>query len=52
MPSKNERVAVLRAKAAKYRSMGRQRTDDKAAHEAFTLAAELEQQARDIEQGK
>jgi hypothetical protein len=50
--SKKQDVAGLRAKAARYRAMARQSDDDATAHEIFTLAAELEQQARNIEQGE
>jgi hypothetical protein len=42
----------LRDKAAKYRAMARQSNDDETANAIFQLAAELEQQARDIEQEK
>jgi hypothetical protein len=49
MPSKIERVAELRDKASKYRALARQSNDDKAAQGIFELAAELEQQARDME---
>ena len=52
MPSKIELIAELRSKAAKYRALGRQTTDDETAHEIFTLAAELEQQALDMEQSQ
>jgi hypothetical protein len=50
--SKEQNIAELRARAAKYRAFARQATDDLTAREVFTLAAELEQQARDIEQNK
>jgi hypothetical protein len=43
-------IPELRAKAAKYRALARQSNDDEAAQGIFELAAELEQQARDIEQ--
>jgi hypothetical protein len=49
---KGNTIAELRAKAAKYRALGRQSADDKTAHEAFALAAKLEQQARDEEEGQ
>jgi F420-dependent methylenetetrahydromethanopterin dehydrogenase len=45
-------IPELRAKAAEYRALARQTADDESAHEIFSLAAELEQQARDIEQNK
>jgi hypothetical protein len=50
MPSKTELIAELRTKAAKYRVLARASNDDEAAHGIFALAAELEQQARDLEQ--
>jgi hypothetical protein len=40
----------LKDKAAKYRAMARQSTDEKTANRIFKLAAELEQQAREIDQ--
>jgi hypothetical protein len=52
MPSKIELIVELRSKATKYRALGRQTTDDETAHEIFTLAAELEQQAREMEQNE
>jgi hypothetical protein len=42
----------LKDKAAKYRAMARQSTDDEIANQIFKLAAELEQQAREIDEGK
>jgi hypothetical protein len=51
MPSKL--AAELRDKASKYRALARLLSnDDEAAHGIFELAAELEQQARDIEQAE
>jgi hypothetical protein len=38
----------LKRKAAKYRAMARQSTDDEDANRLFRLAAELEEQARDL----
>jgi hypothetical protein len=49
---KNAEVAELRAKAAKYRAIGRAAIDNAAVHAALKLAAELEAQARKIEQEK
>ena len=49
---KKTTVADLKAKAVKYRTVGRQAEDDEAAYEEFTLAAELERQVRDIQKGK
>jgi len=49
---KKESVVELQAKAAKYRAIARQSNDEKAAHEIFALAAEIEQKARDTENGK
>jgi hypothetical protein len=45
-------VKALKEKAAKYRAMARQATDDETANSIFKLAGELEQQARDMEPGK
>jgi hypothetical protein len=45
------RVKELRDEAAKYRAIARRTNDDETANRVFKLAAELEQQARDIEQG-
>jgi hypothetical protein len=42
----------LKNKAARYRALARQSGDDEAAHAIFGLAAELEQQARDMDQRK
>jgi hypothetical protein len=50
MPSKTELIAELRDKASKYRAHARRLNDDEAAHRIFQLAADLEQQARDMEQ--
>jgi hypothetical protein len=50
--SKEQKVAELRAKAAEYRVLARHSNDSKAAPEIFVGAAELEQQARDIELGE
>lgn len=50
--SKEQEVAALRAKAAKYRALGRQSNDGATAHETFALAAELEQKARALDQDK
>jgi hypothetical protein len=50
--NKKHRVAELRAKAAEYRALARQSNDEEAAHEIFQRAAELEQQARDMDQKK
>jgi hypothetical protein len=50
--SKKQRVAELRARAAKSRVIARQSNDEEEAHRIFKLAAELEQQARDMEQKK
>jgi hypothetical protein len=50
--NKLQRIAELRAKAAKYRAMARQSNDDETAHGIFKLAAELEQQACDMDQKK
>jgi hypothetical protein len=41
----------LRDKAAKYRAIARQTTDDETANSIFKLAAELEQQARALKPG-
>jgi hypothetical protein len=48
--TEKQRIAELRAEAAKYRAMARQSDDDETAHGIFALAAQIEQQARDIEQ--
>jgi hypothetical protein len=48
--SKKQRVAELRAKAAQYRAIARQSDDEDTAHGIFRLAAQLEQQARDLDQ--
>jgi hypothetical protein len=45
-------IKELREKAAKYRAIARQTIDPEAARELFELTAELEQQARDMEQDK
>lgn len=50
--SKEQDAAALKAKAAKYRVLGRQANDDKTAYEILTLAAELERQARDLDGDK
>jgi hypothetical protein len=42
----------LKDKAAKYRAIARQSTDDETANRIFKLAAELEQQARTIDQDR
>jgi hypothetical protein len=47
-----QRVAALRVKAAKYRALGLQTNDGETAAEILTLAAETEQQARDLEQSE
>jgi hypothetical protein len=49
--TKKQRIAELRAEASKYRAMARQSNDEETAHGIFALAGQLEQQARDIEQG-
>jgi hypothetical protein len=38
----------LRDKARRYRAIARQSTDDETANRMFKLAAELEEQARDV----
>jgi hypothetical protein len=50
--TKQQRVAELRAMAADYRAIARKSNDGEKAAGTFELAAKLEQQARDIEQGK
>jgi hypothetical protein len=50
--SKEQEAIRLRAKAAKYRALGRLSNDDTTAHEILSLAAQLEQQARDLKNGK
>jgi hypothetical protein len=47
-----QRVAELRAKAAEHRVVARHSSDEETATEIFRLAAELERQARKIEQKK
>jgi hypothetical protein len=47
---KKQRIAELRAEAAKYRAVARQSNDEETAPGIFRLAAQLEQQARDMEQ--
>jgi hypothetical protein len=42
----------LKAKAAKYRALARKTNDDETANRIFKLAAELEQQARELERGE
>jgi hypothetical protein len=44
--------AELRAEAVKYRAIARRSNDEETAHGIFSLAAQLEQQARDMEQEK
>jgi hypothetical protein len=43
-------ITELRTRAAKCRAYARQSDDDEEAHEIFQLAAQLGQQARDLEQ--
>ena len=50
--SENRNVKELREKASKYRALARQTTDSDDANLIFRLAAELEQQAHDMERGK
>ena len=50
--SKEQEVAELRARAAKYRAVARAANDDVTAYEIFTLAAQLEQRARDLDNGE
>jgi hypothetical protein len=50
--SKEQTTARLRARAAKYRILARASNDDETASAGFKLAAELEQQARDLDRGK
>jgi hypothetical protein len=50
--SKKTILAELRAKAAERRAQARRSDDQEAANEIFKSAAELEQQARDMEQGE
>jgi hypothetical protein len=45
-------VKELRDKAAKYRAIARQTVDSETARKIFELTAELEQQARDMDQEK
>jgi hypothetical protein len=45
----NRDIKALRDKAAKYRALARQTTDDETANRIFKLASELEQQARDLQ---
>jgi hypothetical protein len=49
--SENGDVKELREKASKYRALARQTTDSDDANRIFQLAAEIEQQARDLERG-
>jgi hypothetical protein len=50
--SNKQKAAEFRARATKYRALGRQTNDAKAAKEIFKLAAALERQARDLDRGK
>lgn len=50
--SKEQEAAKLRAKAAKHRALARASNDDATVHEIFALAAEIEQQARDLDKRK
>jgi F0F1-type ATP synthase membrane subunit b/b' len=45
-------IKELREKAAKYRAAARQTIDPNTAQVIFELTAELEQQVRNMEQGK
>jgi hypothetical protein len=49
---KEPTAAELRAKAAKYRALGRASNDDATTHDIFKLAAQLEKQARKLGQHK
>jgi hypothetical protein len=44
----DRKTQELRDKARRYRAMARQSADDETANRIFKLAAELEQQARDV----
>jgi hypothetical protein len=47
--SNEQKLAEVKAKAARYRALARNSNDDLTAHDIFALAAELEQQARGLE---
>jgi hypothetical protein len=49
MPERRKKVAELRHKFDKYRTLARMVTDDETRRRIFELTAELEQQASDIE---
>lgn len=50
MPERRIKVRELRLKMDRYRTLARMVTDEMTQHRIMELTAELEQQARDIEQ--